>query len=135
MCPRLRLPWWLAILLPVGAGAGGISAGLASCVGAPGPGDQPSGQRETHAWPLTPRTRRQPLGNQEVIFLWATGQMAKPQVLGPKPHVQVHRCVRMAHMWSESLKLFPPWKPPPLARCSCLLMAQGPEWGLGVGAD
>ena len=69
--PRLWLPEWLTILVPVGARAGDHSAGLpSSMLVHQGPGEQPPGQRETHAWTLSLRAwrslkRRQTLGNQE----------------------------------------------------------------------
>lgn len=90
----LRLP----ILFPVDAGAGGSSAK---------PRDQPPGQRETHAGPLTPGAwrslgERPTLGNQEVHFSVpraATGQMAKTGALGPKATCG---CVHSSHVDLQS---------------------------------
>ena len=70
-CAQVVAAVWLTILFPVGARAGDCPAGLPSSILVhQGPGDQLSGQRETHAWTLTPRAqrclkRRQTLGNQE----------------------------------------------------------------------
>ena len=140
--PRLWLPEWLTILLPVGARAGECSAGLpSSMLVHQGPGEQPPGQRETHAWTLSPRAwrslkRRQTLGNQEEdISLswkpWARGPIFQ---CWPKATRACAGCVNVAHAWPDSLKRFPPWRAPPLAGCSC---AEGSgSWvGFGVGAD
>lgn len=96
--PRLWLPEWLTILFPVGARAGDRSAGLpSSMLVHQGPGEQPSGQRDTHAWTLTPRAqrclkRRQTLGNQEeedVSLFWQPWLEGQVSSVGPKPHVRV----------------------------------------------
>lgn len=97
LVPRSWLPKWLTSLLPVGARAGDRSAGLPSSVLVhQGPGEQPPGQRETHAWTLTPRAqkslkKRQTLGNQEeedISLSWG------PWVRGPS-----FQCRPQSHMW------------------------------------
>ena len=140
--PRLWLPEWLTILVPVGARAGDRSAGLPSSILVhQGPGEQPPGQRETHAWTLSPRAwrslkRRQTLGNQEEdISLswkpWARGPIFQ---CWPKATCACARCVHVANAWPDSRKRYPPGRAPPLAGCSC---AEGSgSWvGFGVGAD
>lgn len=120
--------------LPVGARAGDRSAGLPSSVLVhQGPGEQPPGQRETHAWTLTPRAqkslkKRQTLGNQEeedISLSWG------PWARGPS--FQCRR-VYVAHAWADSPKLFPPWKAPPLTGCSCA-DGSGSWVRFRVGAD
>ena len=96
--PRLWLPEWLMILLPVRARAGECSAGLpSSMLVHRGPGEQPPGQRETCAWTLSPRAwkslkRRQTLGNQEeedISLSWQPWARGPTFQCWPKPHMRV----------------------------------------------
>ena len=141
--PRLWLPEWLMILFPVGARAGDRSAGLpSSMLVHQGPGEQPSGQRDTHAWILTLRAqrclkRRQTLGNQEeedVSLSWQPWARGPSFQCWPKATCACAGCVRMAHAWPHSPIRFPPRKPPPLTGGS-YAHGLGSAVGFGVGAD
>ena len=108
--PRLWLPEWLTILVPVGARAGDRSAGLpSSMLVHQGPGEQPSGQRDTHAWILTLRAqrclkRRQTLGNQEeddVSLSWLPWARGPSFQCWPKATCVCARCVRVVHAWTK----------------------------------
>lgn len=108
--PRLWLPEWLTILFPVGARAGDRSAGLpSSMLVHQGPGEQPSGQRDTHAWILTLRAqrclkRRQTLGNQEeedVSLSWQPWARGPSFQCWPKATCVCAGCVRVVHAWTK----------------------------------
>ena len=90
-----------------------------SMLGHQGPGEQPSGQRETHAWTLTLRAqrclkRRQTLGNQEeedISLSWKPWLEGQASGVGPKPHVCVPGvCTWLMH-GQKALRDFLPGDP------------------------
>ena len=118
------------------------SRATSSMLGHQGPGEQPSGQRETHAWTLTLRAqrclkRRQTLGNQEeedVSLSWQPWARGPSFQCWPKATCVCAGCVHVAHAWPESPKRFPPWRPPPLTGRSCA-DSSGSWVGFWVRAD
>ena len=109
-CAQVVAAVWLTILFPVGARAGDRSAGLpSSMLVHQGPGEQPSGQRDTHAWILTLRAqrflkRRQTLGNQEeedVSLSWQPWARGPSFQCWPKATCGCAGRVRVVHAWTK----------------------------------
>ena len=137
-CAQVVAAVWLTILFPVGARAGDCPAGLPSSILVhQGPGDQLSGQRETHAWTLTPRAqrcsrRRQTLGNQkeeDISLSWQPWVRGPSFQCWPKATCACAECVRVVHTWpmrgqTARRNILP--EPPPLTGH---FRADGLGWG------
>ena len=85
------------------------SRATSSMLGHQGPGEQPSGQRETYAWTLSLRAqrclkRRQTLSNQEeedVSLSWQPWARGPSFQCWPKATCACAGCVRMVHAWTK----------------------------------
>ena len=99
------------------------SRATSSMLGHQGPGEQPSGQRETHAWTLSLRAqrclkRRQTLSNQEeedVSLSWQPWARGPSFQCWPKATCVCARCVGVVHTWpmhgQTALRDFLPGEP------------------------
>ena len=108
-CAQVVAAVWLTILFPVGARAGDHPAGLpSSMLVHQGTGEQPSGQRDTHAWTLTPRAqrclkRRQTVAtrNRKMFLSWQPWARGPSFQCWPKATCMCAGCVRVVHAWTK----------------------------------